>query len=555
MKKKLVLILSILTFILALSMTACDFGGDDSTVEPEITVDDSWSVIEAPTPTDVYNKFLSGFMNVATDFSVSSLESSPFIGADAKLKVSINGIDLWTTFKGNYNNNNRSNAMFAFEISTVEDSYDDIIAAIYLYDEVMFVTLGDSQFKFAMYESQWDSMFPFELALDNSKEINNMASFLYLIFDIEDDVINGKTRLNGLVEEYNYNFSLDLAGTLTKVQSYLDDSDSSDDIEILNRINQIFSNILGVTLDDVSNGRVPDAQLDMDFTVANTKISDLNLSVHIDQSGEYANSLFDGEDVDVDVELITMETSKSSISIDFVNSTEKQSEFLSYIEGDYTFKINLDMNKVSDLETGDLQEYTLVLTTKVFQEDSTNNYFMIEFTNIDTSVVEKAIYFYGNEMYIFDTVDNDLVCLGKLDLDLTQLATNIYDNNLGSAVEEEADFLNIITYIIGALKIESDTIKVNFTEKFFTQIWYNYESTLDYINNQVVEDLAENADILAIESFISENNSICTFDLDQEFIFLVDDTDDSVVATIDRITNCTPIVIYTPVGSEEEVEE
>lgn len=552
MSKKLFFTVLVLIFILAISLVGCDMFGDNGEDTPDIPEEDlSWNTIDSPSPTDVYNKLLSGFMSVATDFSIKSLGSSPYISADAKFKISMGDLELWAAFKGNYNNNDKANAMFSFELSTAEDSYDDVVAAIYLYKEEMFVTLGSTKFKFDMKLDKWDDIFPFDMALDNSKDINNLASFMYIVLAIEDNLIIGKTRLNGVVEEYNYVFSLDLAGSLSKIQTYLSGTTSTADTEMINKINKIFANVLGLSIEDIKAGNVPDAQLDIDFSTADNKISDLNLSIFVDQSGAYANSLFAGEDIDIKLDLVKLATTKSAITIDFVNSTTKQNQFVDYLSGEYTFKLAIDIDKVTNLETGATKQYQMVTSAKIFQDDSTNNYLLLEYYDSSTNTLEKAVYIYGNQLYAFDTIDSQLICTAKMAVDLSDTANKIYSNTLAGTEASSFSLFDTFSYILGAIKFDKDNLMFNVTDKLFTEVWYNYSQLLTYLDSLAVENIFENENVINIESFITDYNCIATFTFDKEFLTMIDSTDANLTQAIERMANCTPLVIFTPVTPAE----
>ncbi len=557
MKKKLILGLLIVTiFILAFTLTGCngwgsnDKDGKDRDGDKDLT----WTPIEAPMPTDVYNRLLSGFMNVATDFSARSLNSSPVLGADAKLKIDTTDLDLWLSFKANYDNNNKRNAMFAIELSTKEDSFDDVVLGLYMCNEVMYATIGDTKFKYDMPLSKWNNFFPFDMALDNSKSINNVAAFMYMVLAVKDDKINGKTRLNGIYEEYNYNFSLDLAGTLAKVQNYITKTET--DAELVAKINKIFANVLGLTVEQIKEGRVPESQLDIDFTIFNTKLSSLKCNIQIDQSGENANTLFKGEDIDIKIELLKFSTSKSNVSIDFVNSQEKKDLFADYLSGDYAFSIAVDVEKIFSQTLK--KDYNVVLSAKIFQRDALDNFLFLEFYDKQTKALEKAMYVYDNEFYTFDLVDGALACTTYMPLDLTAVATAVYENEFGDLPEEGSfNLFNTISYVIGVLKIDAEGFLFNINDKLFTEVWFNYDRMLEYIDSLMVEDIFSEDYLLDdFESFIRDYDTIANFVFESEFLRMITNEDALITAAIARMESADPLHTFTPeeVGGEGEQE-
>lgn len=544
MKKIPLIAFLLLLFVVALLLSGCDFF-NKTPPKPAPPVDDSWQKIDSPTPTDVYKQLLAGVMNVATDFSTKSLESSPVLGADAKLKLTLKDSVLWLSLKGNYDNKNKKNAMFSLEISTVEDSYDDVIIGMYMCNQVMYVTLGSTKFKFEFPQERWNGVFPFNMTLDNANTINQVSGFLYLVLAVKDDKINGKSRLNGLVEEYNYNFSLDLAGTLKKVQNHL--ANNKGDAEFVGKINKIFANVLGLSVENIVAGNVPDSQLDIDFTNSNTKLSKFNCNIHIDQSGEYANTLFKGEDIDLDIELIKFTTSKSNVSIDFVNSITKQEEFRDYLEGDYFFKLALDIKKVTDLETLATKDYDMVISAKVFQEDSTKNFLLLEFYDKKTQDLEKALYAYNNEFYTFDTIDENLVCTTKAQLDLSELANSVYSNTFGTEKGEGSfNLFDTISYVLGVLKMDANGFLFNINSKMYKDVWFNYEKMLTYVNSLMIEDIfSEEYKFKEFESFISDYDTIINFVFENEFLSMMQDGDTIMTDAIERMINAQPLYTFT----------
>lgn len=561
MKKSLFFVVMILLFITAFSLFGCGIFDKKTDTPPKVDEDYTWQTIESPTPTDVYSRLLSGFMNVATDFSKKSLASSPILGADAKLKITMSDLVLWVSFKANYDNNAKNNTMFAFELSTKEDSYDDVVIGIYMCPEmqqgktesipVIYVTLGTTRFKFNMPVSQWDNIFPIDMALDNSKAINNVAGFMYMVLAVKDDKINGKTRLNGLIEEYNYNFSLDLAGTLSKVQGYL--AKNEDDTELITKINNIFANVLGLSVENITKGNVPESELDIDFTIANTKLSALNLNIQIDQSGEYANTLFKGEDINLDIELLKFSTSKAKIPIEFINSTEKRKAFVDYLSGDYTFKLTLDIEKIINLETKATKDYTVEISAKVFQEDSMTNFMLIEFYEKSSNALEKALYVYNNEFYTFDTIENNLVCTTKMPLDLSALAEAVVNNTFGDNPKTgQFNLFDTISYVLGVLKMDSNGFLFNINNKVFSNIWFNYEQMLTYVDSLMVEDIfSTEYKLKDFESFITDYDTIANFVFDTEFLSMILNDDAIITAAISRMQNAVPLNEFTPITSSE----
>lgn len=550
MKKRPILAVLLMLFVVALLVSGCDFFGKDPKPTPPNEDENLWQNIESPTPTDVYKQLLAGVMNVTTDFSLKNLESSPVLGTDAKLKLTMNDADLWLTLKGNYDHRNRENTMLCLEITTVEDSYDDVVIAVYLCKEVMYITLGDTKFKFNMPSERWENAFPFNMALDNSQMINRVSMLLHMVLAVKDDKINGKTRLNGLIEEYNYNFSLDLAGTLSKVQIHL--INNQGDVDLISKINKIFANVLGLSVKHIEAGNVPESQLDIDFTISNNKLSAFSSNIHIDQSGEYANTLFKGEDINLDIELVKFSTSKSNISIDFVNSEEKQSKFIDYLRGDYSFKLALDVRKM--LDGNNFKDYQMVLAAKIFQEDSNNNFLLLEFYDKNTSNLEKVLYFYDKHFYTFDTIANELVCTTKGEMDISELADSVYKNNF-NGVESNGSFnlFDTISYVLGVLKMDTSGFLFNINKKLFEDIWFNYQPMLNYVNSLFEEDIFSSEYKLGeFLSFLTEDDTIANFVFEDKFLSMMEDSNQLIVNAIERMAQAEPPYTFTRKESQPE---
>lgn len=541
MKKKLVYLV-LLTILMAILLCACDktntpIGGKDTDNL------DGWVAIKDVTPTDVYTKLIGGFTAISTDFSKSSLKTSPKLSVDSKLKLEVNKNIFWVTLKGNYNHTLPQDVMLALEISTEEDCYNSNILEMYVYKEKLNIGLGETKISFALPTSTWTSVFPFDITLDSSNDVQKVALLLATTLDLEDDSIVGKTRQNGTIEEFNYDFKISLSSSLKKIFDYLKLNSDKTYQDILNKFGTIVSNIFGVTISDITSGKFPKSTIKLNFSTSNRKISTFNLKLDVDIAEKTDTMLFPGQNLNLDIELIKLVTSKKdNVNIDFVINTEKQNKYIYYVDKAFNITANVTRTE-NDIE----KNYKLNVIAKILQDDNQNNYLFVELINTKKEIV-KAIYFYQNFGYYYDIVDTKLECLYKFPIDLSAMATKLLNNDFldeQGKNKSDADVLSLLSYFMGALRITDDGVKLIVTESFFTNVWYNFDDMIAYVNELYEEDLSEIPALTDAYNYVVKCTSSLYVEYSKSLIMVYEDDDLRISYITNKLNNAEPLHTLT----------
>ncbi len=539
---KRIIYMILFSLLIAVMMCACT---DPNTPGPKPTDPDTWTKLDTVTAADVYTKMLGGFTTIASDFSKASMKNSPKVSVDGKLKLSANGNEFWVTAKGNYNNSNPADLMLALEISTKEDSYDDNVLALYIYKEKLNIALGQTKFSMTFKADTWKDFFPYEMNLDSSSDIQKVALLLAGTLELQGETINAKKRMNGSVEEYNYQFQLNLPNSLKKIHDYLKLNTDESYQDVLDKFGLIITNIFGVTMTDISKGKFPSSSVRVNFTTADRKISAFSFNLEVEEYKTDNTILFAGNGLKFDLELLKFTTSKKeNVSIDFVVNTEKQKEYVYY--ADKVFNITTDIIKKVG---GEDKNYKMCITAKVFQENPQDNFLFVEYKNpLNDSSVERAVYIYNNIGYYYNMVGNKLECLYKYDLDLSKAASDIVNNNLGG--DSEINWLNMISYFVGSLKINEDRVRLYITENFFSYVVYNFEDAIDYFDAFFEENVREIDAFAEFYTFLTTNPSIIHIDYDKNILSIYPEDDLRISTMIQRLESATPLNRLTPLDEE-----
>ncbi len=539
MKRHLVYLVLIMV-LMAILLCACEPKKPIEQVIPE----DGWITLSTVTPSDVYTKLLGGFTSIAGDFSKSSIRQSPKLSVDTKLKLVVNNNPFWVTLKANYLNTAPADTMLALEVSTEEDKYTSNILEVYLYKEKLSIGIGETKISFAMPADNWTSAFPFDIALDSSDAVQKTAILLAQTVDLEDESIVGKTRLNGTVEEYCFDFKIVLPTTLKKIFDFINNNTDATYKDIVDKYGAIITNIFGVTMDEVRTGDFPDSTVKLSFTTSSRKISAFKLNFDVDISKQKDTMLFPGENLKIDLELMKFVTSKKdNVSIDFVVNNAKQSKYISYV--DKAFKVSADMTMYGATQL----DYKLNVTAKIFQKDSIDNYLFLEVLNSKNAIV-KAVYFYKNRCFYYDWVNNKLECVYKFYLDVSEVAAKIVDNDFKNDKGEplsQLNVLNMVSYFIGSLRINDDGVRLIVKDDFFTNVWFNFDNLVDYINSLYVEDLAEITELVVARDFLAKNHYSLFIEYSQSLIKVLEDTDTEITNITNKLETVVSLNTLTPV--------
>lgn len=544
MRKKLIFLTVILVLLAAVVLVSCDGDkGNDTDPPSDNTSDEGWKTISNPVMSDVYNRFLGGFTSVATEFSRTKLNRSPKLSAEGKLKLLVNDNPFWASVKMNYDNNSKSDLMLAFELSTEEDSYEDNVLGFFIYKEQAYLAIGETKFSMNLTSDKWATFFPFDMPVDI--QTSKLALVLSSILVNKSDPV-GKTRMNGINEEFNYVINIDLPKSLKNLFAYITGTDLDIDIGDITAYETIITNLFGVTFDDILEGNFPNSSLKLDFTTSNMRISNLSAALDVEKINSQNGSSMLGDKFDLALDLNKFEISKqSNVAIPFVNSdyTDERENYVYYV--DNAFRLNINSDKDVD---GTTVPYEMVVTAKVLQEESINNYLFVEYKNKSTSETDRAFYIYQDIAYVYERKEEGLICTLSMPLDISDVTTKVISNDFGT--DKSFNWLDAISYIIGALQVNSDNIKLSYDPEFYTSVWFNMTDMIDYIDGHYAENLRELEETASLINFI-KMPSVLSFRYDVAFLMMVEDQDAELTETIEFVLASEPLLTLVPNGASD----
>lgn len=544
MRKKLIFLTVILVLLAAVVLVSCDGDkGNDTDPPSDNTSDEGWKTISNPVMSDVYNRFLGGFTSVATEFSRTKLNRSPKLSAEGKLKLLVNDNPFWASVKMNYDNNSKSDLMLAFELSTEEDSYEDNVLGFFIYKEQAYLAIGETKFSMNLTSDKWATFFPFDMPVDI--QTSKLALVLSSILVNKSDPV-GKTRMNGINEEFNYVINIDLPKSLKNLFAYITGTDFDIDIGDITAYETIITNLFGVTFDDIMEGNFPNSSLKLDFTTSNMRISNLSAALDVEKINSQNGSSMLGDKFDLALDLNKFEISKqSNVAIPFVNSdyTDERENYVYYV--DNAFRLNINSDKDVD---GTTVPYEMVVTAKVLQEKSIDNYLFVEYKNKSTSETDRAFYIYQDIAYVYERKEEGLICTLSMPLDISDVTTKVISNDFGT--DKSFNWLDAISYIIGALQVNSDNIKLSYDPEFYTSVWFNMTDMIDYIDGHYAENLRELEETASLINFI-KMPSVLSFRYDVAFLMMVEDQDAELTETIEFVLASEPLLTLVPNGASD----
>ena len=544
MRKKLIFLTVILVLLAAVVLVSCDGDkGNDTDPPSDNTSDEGWKTISNPVMSDVYNRFLGGFTSVATEFSRTKLNRSPKLSAEGKLKLLVNDNPFWASVKMNYDNNSKSDLMLAFELSTEEDSYEDNVLGFFIYKEQAYLAIGETKFSMNLTSDMWATFFPFDMPVDI--QTSKLALVLSSILVNKSDPV-GKTRMNGINEEFNYVINIDLPKSLKNLFAYITGTDLDIDIGDITAYETIITNLFGVTFDDIMEGNFPNSSLKLDFTTSNMRISNLSAALDVEKINSQNGSSMLGDKFDLALDFNKIEISKqSNVAIPFVNSdyTDERKNYVYYV--DNAFRLNINSDKDVD---GTTVPYEMVVTAKVLQEKSINNYLFVEYKNKSTSETDRAFYIYQDIAYVYERKEEGLICTLSMPLDISDVTTKVISNDFGT--DKSFNWLDAISYIIGALQVNSDNIKLSYDPEFYTSVWFNMTDMIDYIDGHYAENLRELEETASLINFI-KMPSVLSFRYDVAFLMMVEDQDAELKETIEFVLASEPLLTLVPNGASD----
>ena len=234
---------------------------------------------------------------------------------------------------------------------------------------------------------------------------------------------------------------------------------------------------------------------------------------------------------------------------------DERENYVYYAEN--AFRINVNSEKTV---SGTAVPYEVVITAKVLQEESINNYLFVEYKNKSTGKLDKGFYVYKDIAYFYELKENEYVCTLSMPLDISELTNRVLANDFGT--EKNFNWMDAISYIIGALQVTTENIIFRYDSEFYNSVWFNAIDMLNYIDGHYNEDLQSMEEISSLIDFI-KLPSVLTFSYHVPFLNIVEDQDSALSDTIGMLLASEPLLTLTPAsqdtsnndGTEDEVTE
>ena len=580
-KKGLLLICTILLLMVAAVFCACGDGGSSSknNSKNNNTNKEKWITTTDQTITTVCSKFLSSFTTIAKDLSVDELDKgNKTVGVSSLIKLKVNDNDFYLALKVKYNYKDRDNTMASLELSDkeiAEDTYDpeNLLLGMYLCPgtnkqagmQSLYVAVGSTKFLIDVETAQWNNFFPFkykETVVSTGSLTDDPGWILASILRLKNPNFTQRKREVGTVTQYNFILDVDVKETLQQLVKVISGEVGKKFIDNPDQINaaldEIFSSVFGVTVQDVRAGNLPDSSLKVDFTTSlANKISALEATLKVDDS-ENTHTIFGGEDIEIGIQLKKFDVKNfSDVPFPFVNTANatERSNYLYFL--DKVFRLQVDESRLLK-ETH--EDYDMTITARIFQEDRKDNFAFMTFKDNDGMAVVGAVY--QDVAYLFKRVDGEMVCTISVPLDISTIAEKVVGNDFvklvvdeqgapvldgeGNEQYEKAASFNVLSavgYLLSALRINADDVRFSIDHDLYTSVWYNFFPAIDYLNDRFDEDLYELDEVKEFMNFVVDSKFVVSFPYDRSFLTLVNNNDAELQQLIALVTDAEPLLV------------
>ena len=176
------------------------------------------------------------------------------------------------------------------------------------------------------------------------------------------------------------------------------------------------------------------------------------------------------------------------------------------------------------------------IVTSIFQDDNTKNFIFVEYINNLTQKADRAFYVYDNKAYIYSIRNGktEPEFLARLDIDLSDIATRIFTNDLEG--DSKLDIYALIAYVLRNLTITDEEIKLAITKDFFDKVWYNFYDLIDYVDYD--NALRNDEDISNFLDFVVKNEVLFVIEYDdKEILSIVANTDKHIVNVLEKLSD------------------
>ena len=536
MKKALMLIFALL--VAALLLTGCVTPPNPGNQNGNNNKYDDWVIINNADDSDVYGKLLAGVMGSLRDMSTEKVgKSNPIIFVDSKVKLELNDHLLWLAIKLNYNYDNNEDMRFSAEI--IDSDEKSIILGAYYMQNYLYLKIMDGEageLKVPIENEVISKLFPIEFQGFKTETI--IAALSEII--VKNGPITGRSRLYGTISEYEYNFNINLPGTLQKIVNFI----NKDTMENLDTqlISEILQRIMGVSFEDIVDGSIPDSEVQVSFATSDNKITSFSFDLSIDQDEHSENTLFDGDIINLLFELEKLVIDKTPPTTPFIPffASNEYKNYEDYL--DKSFGLQLDVTQKGKQGGQDIP-YKVKAELKLDFNDAAENELLFEILNDSGDAVTGA-YIYRDTFYYYETIEEQYTELLHFEIDVLDVFDKIKkgiteedeedngDSQPQQDEEEDDDEVNktleIVAYILGALSLSEERLSFVIDSGFYELVLPGFENIMEYIDGVLedvdLENMFQEAGVDIVGSLMSNafEISINIGEEAESFIYVVD---------------------------------
>ena len=543
---KHILLLTVVVVLLSLTLCACGGekkpsgggggGGNNN--------NDKWEY--ATDQTEVYVKLISATQNALKDFSTEKMnaKSRPQTSFEVIAPLKINEYEYTINFKGKYDcgtDDLKTSTEYktideklrkkTIAAITLDDSNKKEVMAIYLYNNELYVQIGESKVKFDAAYMDWPEFFPLRLTLLDSQKIKGLANTFVSCINLIESV---KTYTEKDIAYYKVNVDLPktIVSLLSQANLFLDSTES---------LENIIKVLFGISQDqEISTSTLPQMSSSVEFSIAKDALNDINVGISVDLS-HTQSFLVDGNQLNITASLDAIniyDTYNAPFTIDFIKDQDYK-DFESYSQAIYVLDLKATPYNIT---TGQKEndEYCINVISRVFQDDAKDDFLFFEYENKTTNKVESALYVYDDIAYFYLTVDGNLECVYQLPIPLGEVASKVVstENQFSSSEDKKnLDIISLIGYILKYTGFSNDGISFEINNSFFKDIWYNFDDVLVYANG-----LDPDTDILDPESLpyeffyeLSHRTIVALLAIDEPFMYTTTFDDSEITSIIEKL--------------------
>ncbi len=397
----LLLLVAVVTTFVGCS-TRGEGGGDDPNVEKPV-VDPFYTegYIEGTTTVEnIYADLMGGLANTMDVIGKDVTEKSPTASAVSSISADINGKKYDIEFKLNIDERNAEKVQYTIDVFEASK----LVLGIYTYRNIQtittYVTIDGSKFYWENEYNAMDITFPMQF---DTEKLEGYATLMSSMVMVDTKSIKYEYRAVGTKMERHYYLSLDMGATLEKLVSVINlmEPEQQAVLEIL------LKNLMGVGLDDINNGDMPETQFSLEFTTSkgynNTcgggVISKIGVGFNIEAT-ENEDTMFKGDAVNG-----TVDVKSFTVSTDNITNIKQQTLFKDYINiKDALFNFYADV-KYDGSDT----HYNIQGSLKTDFYASLEDQMYVEVTDKETAEVKTTLAISNNVLKYCTFVEDEWV--------------------------------------------------------------------------------------------------------------------------------------------------